>query len=134
LIHGNEKKLYEESQTSRSVVAPCDARDRTSHIFCGDGSGEVNAEGCHEKSEKDGQHGYEQDSILVPERVCSQNEKTLHVPEFILSSIRHLLVFPFEVRLKYKFAARRIEGRYRVTIYRPFTLFQCDQSKNVHSS
>jgi len=34
LEHGKEKELYEELETGRSstVVAPCDARDRTSHI------------------------------------------------------------------------------------------------------
>jgi hypothetical protein len=34
LEHGKEKKLYEELETGRTstVVAPCDARDRTSHI------------------------------------------------------------------------------------------------------
>jgi len=34
LEHGKEKKLYEELETGRTstVVAPCDARNRTSHI------------------------------------------------------------------------------------------------------
>jgi hypothetical protein len=32
----------------------------------------VNRSGTHEK---DGQHGYEQDSILVPERICSEDEE-----------------------------------------------------------
>jgi hypothetical protein len=79
-------RIFQWSWNTSGKVRAC--------TFCGDGSGEVNAEGCHEKSladasitsfgvmgglgthEKDGQHGYEQDSILVPERVCSQNEKT----------------------------------------------------------
>jgi hypothetical protein len=60
----------------------------------GDGSGEVDDEGCYEKSladgltashgvvsafgthEKDGKYGCEQNSILVPECICSENEET----------------------------------------------------------
>jgi len=60
----------------------------------GDGSGEVDDEGCYDKSladvftashgvvgglgthQKNGQHGCEQVSILVPECVCSEDEET----------------------------------------------------------
>jgi hypothetical protein len=33
---------------------------------------------------------------------------------------------------RYRFEVRRTKGRYRVTIYRPFTLLHCDLSKNDH--
>jgi hypothetical protein len=32
LEHGKEKKLYEELETGRTVVAPCNTRDCTGHI------------------------------------------------------------------------------------------------------
>lgn len=54
-----EKKWYEELKTSRTLVAPCDARDNARCIWCGDGSGEGNAERRYEKSEKGGRHGCE---------------------------------------------------------------------------
>jgi hypothetical protein len=47
-------------------------------------------------------------------------------PESTLPNTRHLLVLSFEVKSRYRFAARIIKGMYRVTIYRHFTLLQCD--------
>jgi hypothetical protein len=55
-------------------------------------------------------------------------------PVAILSNTRHLPGFSFGVKLRYRFVARRIKGRYRVTIYKPFTLLHCERSKYVHSS
>jgi hypothetical protein len=62
--------------------------------WCRVGSNKGNADGCYENNlahasttsfgmvslfathEKGGQHGYEQDSIVVPECICSEDEKT----------------------------------------------------------
>jgi len=74
--HGREKKWYEELVTGRTPVAPCDSRDRASRICCGDGSVEGNAQGCYDKNERSAQHGCEQDSIFVPEHICSEDKKT----------------------------------------------------------
>jgi hypothetical protein len=59
LEHGKEKILYGELKTGRTVVAPCNTRDCTGRIFCEDGSGEVDDEGCYENSDKGGQRGCE---------------------------------------------------------------------------
>jgi hypothetical protein len=45
-----EKKWYKETEPGRTLVAPCDARDRATCIFCRDGTGEGNTEGYYEKS------------------------------------------------------------------------------------
>lgn len=51
---------------------------------------------------------------------------TISRPVAILPDTLHLLRFSFEIKLAYRFEMKRIKRRYRVTIYMPFTLFQCD--------
>lgn len=75
--HGKEKKWYEEPETGRALVAPCDAWDRASRICCGSSSGEGNADGCSTKSDKGNQNGREHDFIVVPKRPCSEDDKAL---------------------------------------------------------
>jgi len=75
--HKKEKKWYEELVTGRTSVAPCNSWDRASRMCCRDGSSEGNAEGCYDKTKKGGQHGCEQESIVVPEHICSKDEKPL---------------------------------------------------------
>jgi hypothetical protein len=37
-----------------------------------------------------------------------------------------------EQNARYRFVRRKIKGRYRATIYMPFTLLRCDPSKKAH--
>jgi hypothetical protein len=72
--------------------------------------------------------------VLRMKKHSEKTTDTIPIPESILANTRHLLGLSFGVKFIYRFVVRRINGRYRVATYRPVTLFQCDRSKNDHSS
>lgn len=72
-----KKKWYEELETTRALVAPCNTWYRTNCIYRRCSCGEGNADGCPDKSKKNNQHSCEQNFVVVPERACSEDEKGL---------------------------------------------------------
>jgi hypothetical protein len=72
--------------------------------------------------------------VLRMKKHSEQMTDTTPRPDSIVPNTRHAIVFSFKVKSTYRFEVRMIKGRYRVTIYRPFTLLHCDRCKNVHSS
>jgi hypothetical protein len=72
--------------------------------------------------------------VLRMKKNSEKTTDTIPIPESISSNTWHLLELSFGLKLRYRFEVRRTKGRYRVTIYRPFTLLHCDLSKNDHSS
>lgn len=68
-----------------------------------------------------------QSAYVLRKKKYSENmPDAIFRPASILFSVRQLPRFSFGVKFRYRSVMRNIKGRYRVTIYRPFTLLQCD--------
>jgi len=52
--YGKEENWYQQRETGRTLIAPCDTRDCASCTCCRCNSGKGNADRCSDKSEKDG--------------------------------------------------------------------------------